>query len=158
VTKTRDEAAALRFLKKALKRHGKAEKIVIDGLRSCPPAGMRDLGNLDRREMGPAPQQSSREFILAIATMRAGDAAISAMMSLQKFASVHPSLHDHFGAPSRRPPTPPGLPPWRNGTRSPLEARRSPATACQMEAGLHLSDRTLAWILTAVKEKRGGCP
>jgi putative transposase len=32
VTKTRDKAAALRFLKKALKRHGRAEKIVTDGL------------------------------------------------------------------------------------------------------------------------------
>ncbi len=43
VTKTRDNAAALRFLKKALKRHGKAEKIVTDGLRSYP-AAMRDRG------------------------------------------------------------------------------------------------------------------
>jgi putative transposase len=51
VTKKRDKSAALRFLKKALKRHGPAEKIVTDGLRSYP-AAMRDLGNLDRREMG----------------------------------------------------------------------------------------------------------
>jgi len=33
-----------------LKRHGKVEKIVTDGLRSYP-AVMRELGNLDRREM-----------------------------------------------------------------------------------------------------------
>ena len=32
VTKTRDKAAALSFMKKALKRHGKAEKIITDGL------------------------------------------------------------------------------------------------------------------------------
>lgn len=51
VTKTQDKAAALRFLKKALKRHGKVEKIVTGGLRSYP-AAMRELGNLDRREMG----------------------------------------------------------------------------------------------------------
>ncbi|EHJ59516.1 transposase [Novosphingobium pentaromativorans US6-1] len=51
VTKSRDKAAALTFLKKALKRHGKAEKIVTDGLRSYP-AAMRELGNLQRREMG----------------------------------------------------------------------------------------------------------
>ena len=38
-------------MKKALKRHGKAEVIVGDGLRSYP-AAMRKLGNLDRREMG----------------------------------------------------------------------------------------------------------
>ena len=34
VTKRRDKAAALRFFKKALKRHGKAEAIVTDGLKS----------------------------------------------------------------------------------------------------------------------------
>ncbi len=34
VTKTRDKAAAMKFLKKALKRHGKTETIVTDGLRS----------------------------------------------------------------------------------------------------------------------------
>jgi transposase-like protein len=46
-----DKTAALTFLKKALKRHGRAEAIVTDGLRSYP-AAMRDLGNLDRREIG----------------------------------------------------------------------------------------------------------
>jgi putative transposase len=51
VTKKRDKSAALRFIKKALKRHGQAEKIVTDGLRSYP-AAMRELGNLDRQEMG----------------------------------------------------------------------------------------------------------
>lgn len=43
VTKTRDKAAALVFLKKGLKRHGRAEKIVTDGLPSYP-AAMRQLG------------------------------------------------------------------------------------------------------------------
>jgi len=51
VTKKRDKSAALAFMKKALKRHGKPEAIVTDGLRSYP-AAMRELGNLDRREMG----------------------------------------------------------------------------------------------------------
>ena len=51
VTKKRDKAAALVFLKKALKRHGRVKTVVTDGLRSYP-AAMRDLGNLDRREMG----------------------------------------------------------------------------------------------------------
>lgn len=34
VTKTRDKAAALRFIKKAMKRHGKVKAITTDGLRS----------------------------------------------------------------------------------------------------------------------------
>jgi putative transposase len=51
VTKKPDKTAALVFLKKALKRHGSAEAIVTDGLRSYP-AAIRDLGNLERCEMG----------------------------------------------------------------------------------------------------------
>lgn len=41
VTKKRDKAAALAFLKKALKRHGSAEAIVTDGLRSYSTAMLR---------------------------------------------------------------------------------------------------------------------
>jgi putative transposase len=44
VTRKRDKAAAMSFLRKALKRHGKAETIVTDGLKSYP-AAMRELGN-----------------------------------------------------------------------------------------------------------------
>ena len=40
VTRERDKFAALDFMKRALKRHGKAETIVTDGLRSYP-AGMK---------------------------------------------------------------------------------------------------------------------
>lgn len=38
-------------MKKALKRHGQAERIVTDGLKSYA-AAMRELGNLDRQEVG----------------------------------------------------------------------------------------------------------
>jgi putative transposase len=51
VTRKRDKAAALAFMKKTLKRHGKPEKIVTDGLRSYP-AAMAELDSLERREMG----------------------------------------------------------------------------------------------------------
>ncbi len=51
VTKSRDKKAALRFLKKVVKRRGKAERIVTDGLGSYPSA-MNKIGNLDRHEMG----------------------------------------------------------------------------------------------------------
>ena len=52
VTSKRDKSPALCFLKRALKRHGQADKIVTDGLRSYP-AAIKGLGNLERREMGP---------------------------------------------------------------------------------------------------------
>ncbi len=42
ITKTRDKDAALRFMKKALKRHGAPDKITTDGHRSrC--TGLRSL-------------------------------------------------------------------------------------------------------------------
>ena len=50
VTKKRDKSAALRFSKKALKRHGRPVEIVTDGLLSCP-AAMKELGCEDRRGM-----------------------------------------------------------------------------------------------------------
>jgi len=51
VTKKRDKSAALRFFKKAMKRHGRPVVIVTDGLRSHR-AAMVDLGCERRREMG----------------------------------------------------------------------------------------------------------
>jgi putative transposase len=50
-TKTRDKAAALRFMKKALKRHGSPETITTDGLRSYR-AAMTELGNAEKQEVG----------------------------------------------------------------------------------------------------------
>ena len=50
-TKTRDKVAALSFMKKLMKRHGKARTIVTDGLRSYG-AAMKDIGSLDKKETG----------------------------------------------------------------------------------------------------------
>ena len=51
VTKTRDKAAALTFMKKALKRHGSPDGITTDGLRSYG-AAMNELGNREKQEVG----------------------------------------------------------------------------------------------------------
>ena len=50
-TKTRDKAAALTFMKKALKRNGSPEAITTDELRSYR-AAMNELGNADKQEIG----------------------------------------------------------------------------------------------------------
>lgn len=47
VAKTRDKAAALKFIKKTMKRHGRPKAIVTDGLRSYR-AAMNDLGNAEK--------------------------------------------------------------------------------------------------------------
>src|ERR1700760_4097531 len=50
-TKTRDKTAALNFMKRLMKRHGSAEAVVTDGLRSYT-AAMKEIGNADRQEVG----------------------------------------------------------------------------------------------------------
>jgi len=50
-TRKRDKAVALTFMKKALKRRGRAEMIITNGLKSYP-AAMKELGNQDCREVG----------------------------------------------------------------------------------------------------------
>jgi putative transposase len=51
VTKRRDRKAALRFLGKAMKRHGRPEAIVTDRLRSYR-AAMKQIGNQARQTTG----------------------------------------------------------------------------------------------------------
>lgn len=48
--RTRDKAAALKFIKRAMKRHGKPQTGVTDGLRSYGSA-MKEVGNADRQEV-----------------------------------------------------------------------------------------------------------
>jgi len=95
VTKRRDKAAALAFMKKALKRHGKAEKIVTDGLKSYP-AAMRELGNQDCREMGRWLNNRAENSHLPFRRRERAMQRFRQMKSLQKFASVHASFHNHF--------------------------------------------------------------
>lgn len=95
VTKKRDRFAALAFLKKALKRYGKAEKIVTDGLRSYP-AAMRQLGNLECREMGRWLNNRAENSHLPFRRRERAMQRFRRMKSLQKFVSVHASFHNHF--------------------------------------------------------------
>ena len=81
VTKKRDKSEALRFMKKALKRHGKTETIVTDCLKSYP-AAMKELGNQERREMGRWLKNRAENSHLPFRDCHdfrvwAGDAAIS---------------------------------------------------------------------------------
>ena len=51
VSKTRDKAAALKFLKKLMKRHGRPEELVTDRLRSYG-AALKEVGAEDRQVTG----------------------------------------------------------------------------------------------------------
>lgn len=95
VTKKRDKAAALTFMKRALKRHGPPEAIVTDGLRSYP-AAMRELGNGGRREVGCWKNNRVENSHLPFRRRERAMLRFRRMKTLQKFASVHASLHNHF--------------------------------------------------------------
>ena len=95
VTRTRDKTAALSFMKKALKRHGRPEAIVTDGLRSYP-AAMREMGNIDRREMGRWLNNRAENSHLPFRRQERAMLRFRRMKSLQKFASIHANVHNHF--------------------------------------------------------------
>ena len=95
VTRTRDKAAALRFMRKALKRHGSPAAITTDGLRSYR-AAMIELGNAGKQEIGRYANNRAENSHLPFRRRERGMLRFRQMRSLQKFASVHASLHNHF--------------------------------------------------------------
>lgn len=80
-------------LKKALKRHGRAGAIVTDRLRSYP-AAMRELGNLDRREVGRWLNDRVENTHLPFRRRERAMLRFRRIMSLQKLSSVHAFLHN----------------------------------------------------------------
>ena len=95
VTKARDKAAALKFIKKALKRHGRPGAIVTDGLSSYK-AAMKEIGNADRREVGRWINNRAENSHLPFRRRERAMNRFRRMTTLQKFSSVHASVHNHF--------------------------------------------------------------
>ena len=95
VTRTRDKDAALTFMKKALKRHGAPATIVTDGLRSYR-AAMTELGNADKQEVGRHANNRVENSHLPFRRRERAMLRFRQMKSLQKFASVHANVHNHF--------------------------------------------------------------
>jgi putative transposase len=95
VTTTRDKAAALRFMKKALKRHGSPDKITTDGLRSYK-AAMDELGDSHKQEVGRYANNRVENSHLPFRRRERAMLRFRRMKTLQKFASVHANVHNHF--------------------------------------------------------------
>jgi putative transposase len=95
VTKMQDRKAALKFLKKSMKRHGRPETIVTDRLRSYG-AALKDLGRGDDREMGRWLNNRDENSHLPFRRRERAMLRFRRMRTLQKFASVHASVHNHF--------------------------------------------------------------
>ena len=95
VTKRRDRNAALKFLRKLMKRHGSPKVIVTDRLRSYG-AAMKVIGNVDKQEVGRWKNNRAENSHLPFRRRERAILRFRRMRSLQKFAAVHSSIHDHI--------------------------------------------------------------
>jgi len=108
VTKRRDRRAALKFIRKSMKRYGQPHIIVTDKLRSYG-AAMKVIGNAQKQEIGrwlnnraenshPLPGSGllTNHEKTPFRRRKRAMQRFRRMRSLQKFASVHSSVHNHF--------------------------------------------------------------
>jgi len=95
VTKRRNRKAALQFLRKAMKRYGSPKVIVTDKLRSYR-AAMKEIGNEARQETGHRLNNRAENSHQPFRRRERAMAKFRSAKSLQKFASIHASIHNHF--------------------------------------------------------------
>ena len=97
VAKTRDKKAALKFLKKAMRKHGRCTLFVTDKLRSYG-AALGDLGVSDRQETGRWLNNRGANSHLPFRRRERAMRRFGRTRNLQKFASVHASVTNHFNS------------------------------------------------------------
>ena len=94
-TKRRDRGAALKFLTRAMKRYGRPRSIVTDRLRSYR-AAMKIVGVSDRQECGRWLNNRAENSHQPFRRRERAMARFRSPTTLQKFASAHASVHNHF--------------------------------------------------------------
>ncbi len=87
--------AALTFMKKALERHGSPEKVTTDGLRSYR-AALKNLGDAGKQEVGRWANDRVENSHLPFRRRGRAMQRFRRMKTLQRFASVHANVHNHF--------------------------------------------------------------
>jgi len=95
VTKRRDKSAALKFPRKAMKRHGNPQVVVTDRLCTYG-AAMKETGNLKRCETGRHLNNRAENSHQPFRRRERAMSRFRRMRSLQKFASVHSFVHHHI--------------------------------------------------------------
>ena len=97
VTKKRDKKAALKFMKKAMRRYGAPNEIVTDRLRSYSAAA-KELGCADKQVTGRWANNRVENSHLPFRRRERAMLRFRRMQSLQKFASIHASFHNLFNS------------------------------------------------------------
>jgi putative transposase len=95
VTSKRNKAAALKLLKRIMKKYGRPRTIVTDGLRAYS-AAMREVGNADRQEVGVRLNNRAENSHQPFRRRERAMQPFRSMKSLQKFSSVHAQVHNYF--------------------------------------------------------------
>jgi putative transposase len=97
VTKRRDKKAALKFLRKSLKRHGQTETIVTDQLASSG-AALKQIGAIEKREVGRWLNNRAENSHQPFRRRERAMFRFRRMRSLRKFAALHGSIHNQFAS------------------------------------------------------------
>jgi putative transposase len=95
VSKRRDRKAAKVFLKKIMKLYGQPQVIVTDRLRSYR-AAMKIIGNAEVQEVGRWKNNRCENSHLPFRRREQAMLKFRHLRSLQKFVSIHVSVHNHF--------------------------------------------------------------
>ena len=78
-----------------MKRHGRPKAIVTDALRSYG-AALKEIGSADRQEKGRWKNNRAENSHLPFRRRERAMIRFRRMKTLQKFASVHAQVHNHF--------------------------------------------------------------
>ena len=97
VTKKRDKRAALKFMKKAMRRYGSPNEIVTDKLGSYGAAA-RELGCSKKQVTKRWANNRVENSHLPFRRRERAMLRFRQMHSLQKFASIHASFHNLFNS------------------------------------------------------------
>jgi putative transposase len=95
VTSKRDKAAAVKLLKRIMKKYGRPQGIVTDRLRACS-AVMKEIGARDRHEVGARLNNGAENSRQPFRRRERAMQRFRSMKTLQKFSSVHAQVHNHF--------------------------------------------------------------
>ena len=95
VTKRRDRKAALKFLRKTMKRHGNPQIFVTDKLRSYG-AAMKVISSANKQETGRWLNNRAENSHQPFRRRERAMIRFRRMLTLQKFVAVHASIHNHF--------------------------------------------------------------
>ncbi len=94
-TKRRNRKAALKFLKRTMKRYGRPWAVVTDRLRTYG-AAMKVIGTVDRQECGRWLNNRAENSHQPFRRREGPMTRFRDIKTLQKFASAHASIHNHF--------------------------------------------------------------